>query len=873
MLDRCLTELAGGVSRTVVVSGEPGIGKTALLGELAARAVGRGLTVRSVELEPGVPFEHRGPDVLILDDVHRADAGLIGDLLRRPPGAPVLLVLGYRPRQAPAALAAVLARGTAERIELGPLTAADTAELFGVGPAATRRGPGSTPNTGMGAGMSRSRHRALHEASGGNPFYLAALARSAEDPPGAELGTVDAALAGELDALPEPARRLLEAAAVAGDPFEPALVAEIAGLAEQNVLGLLDELAGADLIRPVDGSRWFRFRHPLVRHVAYGAAGAGWRWGAHGRAAAALARTGAPVEARAHHVERSARAGDDEAVAVLVAAADAALARAPGTAAHWYGAALELAPAGHECLDLRWGQARAVGRSGRVSAGRDLMHRLLADLPRQPPERRLEAVVFCAQLERVLGLHAQVRAMVDVELAALTDHDSVGAAGLKLAGAVSGMQLDQSPAAVRTVVDEVRAVASRHDDRPLEAAAGAVLAMLSIQVWERDRVAAALDRAATLVDGLTDGELADRLEAGNWLGWSELRLGRYRDALRHYDRTLRVARDTGQHHLLANLLLGRGNTLRWLGELPEAAACLQDATDAARRTGSPDLETVTLAVHSWVLILGGDPDGALTLAERAVVASRPAEGWYGALALIRRAHARLAIGDRAGVAAELVAACGGPDLPAVPQLYRAELCELLVQATLDRPAAARRWAATAERIAAELNLPGCTGFAQLARAEVLAEAGGHAAAADHALAAARTFDEVAQRLEAGRARLLAGTALAASDPARAADELSRAETLLAACHAEGLRAQAAGALRALADVPPEPTVPARLVLTPREFQVAELVSLGHTNRQVGRALTLSEKTVEGHLSRIFAKLEVPSRAALARVLAQGAEQG
>ncbi len=154
------------------------------------------------------------------------------------------------------------------------------------------------------------------------------------------------------------------------------------------------------------------------------------------------------------------------------------------------------------------------------------------------------------------------------------------------------------------------AVANRHDDRPLQAAACAVLAMLSIQVWEPDRVGAALDRATALVDGLTDGELAARIDVANWLGWSELRLGRHHDALRHYDRALRVARASGQSHLLANLLLGRGNTLRWLGELPEAASCLEDATEAAVVTGSQDLQTITLAVHSWVLTLGGDLAGA-----------------------------------------------------------------------------------------------------------------------------------------------------------------------------------------------------------------------------------------------------------------------
>ena len=53
-------------------------------------------------------------------------------------------------------------------------------------------------------------------------------------------------------------------------------------------------------------------------------------------------------------------------------------------------------------------------------------------------------------------------------------------------------------------------------------------------------------------------------------------------------------------------------------------------------------------------------------------------------------------------------------------------------------------------------------------------------------------------------------------------------------------------------------------LTPSEVRVAELVTRGRTNREVAAALFLSEKTVESHLSHIYAKLEVRSRTELAR---------
>ncbi len=50
-------------------------------------------------------------------------------------------------------------------------------------------------------------------------------------------------------------------------------------------------------------------------------------------------------------------------------------------------------------------------------------------------------------------------------------------------------------------------------------------------------------------------------------------------------------------------------------------------------------------------------------------------------------------------------------------------------------------------------------------------------------------------------------------------------------------------------------------LTRREVQLLRLVAAGKTNREIARDLALSEKTIARHVSNIFAKLDVPSRAA------------
>src|SRR3954465_214462 len=233
-VDRLLAEVGEGRSVALELVGEPGIGKTRLLSELASRADKRGYLVlsgRAGELELDLPFwvfvdavdefvhgldpsrlqsldgdvraelatvfpslaglatgrrtaiqheryrSHRAvcvllemlaqtqPVLLVLDDVHWADPAsveLLAALLHRPPTAQVLVALAVRPRQMGERLGAALERahraGTIVRIELGALSRGEASELIGDGGAAT----------------------SLYEDSGGNPFYLEQLARSAD---------------------------------------------------------------------------------------------------------------------------------------------------------------------------------------------------------------------------------------------------------------------------------------------------------------------------------------------------------------------------------------------------------------------------------------------------------------------------------------------------------------------------------------------------------------------------------------------------------------------------------------------------------------------------------------------------------------------
>ena len=105
----------------------------------------------------------------------------------------------------------------------------------------------------------------------------------------------------------------------------------------------------------------------------------------------------------------------------------------------------------------------------------------------------------------------------------------------------------------------------------------------------------------------------------------------------------------------------------------------------------------------------------------------------------------------------------------------------------------------------------------------------------------------------------------------------RAEAELSDCGARRLRDEAARELRALGQRVARPAGTrasagrALNQLSPREHEVAELVATGQANKQIAATLHLSVNTVESHLKRIFAKLEVRNRAAVAAVLARRRE--
>jgi DNA-binding CsgD family transcriptional regulator len=891
-VDHALDLLVQGQGGTLVIAGEPGIGKTRLLAELVDGARARGCPVldgRATEFERDEPYAvfrdltdghlraadrltahvavrellaRRAPVVVALDDMHWADPSsidLFGYLVRQPPIGPVLIAAALRPARCPSRL--VLALDAARRrhpfteLALAPLTRAESAELLDGAPAATVD--------------------AVHADSGGNPFYLHVLA-NAQARGGPTSSTLAAALAAELRALSPVARQVVSAAAVAGDPFDPELATAVARLDPARFHAALDEAVAADLIRPTDVAWRLRFRHPIVRRAVYESAGPGWRRVAHARATAELARRGAGPLARAGHVERSAAVGDLAAVAVLADAGHAAAATAPAEAAHWFRVALDLVPCGPEHvtrrLELLQPLALNAGAAGRLDECAGAVDSLLDLVPAECADARVRLVALRVFVDHAAGRHEPARALATRELHGLPAHAHAERAALHLELGVNAM-IRADHAAISAHAVQAHALAG---SEPLRAAAGALAALGEHNNGRSDRADAYFSAASTVVEALPDDALAGRLDAALLLSLAGYHLDRHADAIRHAARGLRLARATGQVLPVPALHVTSACAQAFSGRLSDGLASATAAYEASILTGSHYIAALAKGISGWIHTWRGSLDEALACTEEAL--HGPAGRMVAASAGLFRAEVLLELGRPDEAQAVALEAGGGADLPALERPWRPRAYQALIRAALARgdSAAARRWLARARADAAGVGSPTCATNLRYAEAAVLLDSGEAPAdapaaldAAAAALEAAAAADRAGRPVEAGRARILAGRALAAGGRRRTAvAELLRAERDLASIGAERCREQAARELRRLGRrTPDRGRGRSTGLLSARESEVARLVAAGHTNRQIASTLVISDKTVEAHVSRILRKLSVPTRAAVGRALA------
>ena len=918
IIDAAIGAAAAGAPRIVTVVGEPGIGKSALLEATALRAAEGPLSValaRAAEHEIDVPFGlvvvlfdaiaaglhprrqtevetalaeivrvgdgadgdlrpaerfrlHRAardlleqiagyqPLALLLDDVQWSDPAsleLLLHVLRRPPQASLLLVLVTRPGPtADRILDAIQTGIDHDHVALAPLDSDAALAMIAA----------EVPDE-------VARRQLVAEAHG-HPLYLRELVRAARRG-GSELpATVGAAVALERARLDHDARAMVDGAAVVGDPFDIELAAAAAGLAPAAARTAVDALVEADLVRASRDGPLFVFRHPLVRRAVYEASPPAWRIGAHERVAARLAERGADPVMRAFHVARCAQPADEDAIAQLVRAAELTAGRAPEAAVHWRAAALRLLPGDDHARRAAMLVALAADQS---DAGRlpECRASLLEALALNPDDLAVSAA--CASVEQFLGAsgqarrrlsavvrraHPDQRPLVELELAAAAYFAYDPRALLHHAAAATAL-----PGAAGVAAHALKGVA---------------------HLWQTDRARAdrELDASAERLAALDDSALAAYPQAAIYLGVAECLAERLRRGVGTLARGVDVVRSTGHGGLLPALLYARGMMRINLLELDPCIMDLEAAEESARLLGLVAVEQWTLSALAGAYVERGDPVETARAVRAFPRIADAAETTYASITARCNVGATWLLTDPERCIREMLEA-GGESLEHVDPTWSSWQLRVLVRAALalGRLEDAERWAALAstgtrselgtlaEHRARERELPVGGARAASARAEVLIARGESAAAltrAHDAMARAQSTESAYEVLDAS---IVLGRALAAHGRSSEAIELlQRAVDHASGVSALRFRDAAAAQLRELG---------VRVhgtgrrgdgragQLSPREHEVAELVSQGRTNREVAAALFLSEKTVEYHLSHVYAKLGVRSRVQLAGV--------
>lgn len=889
VLNAVVDRVRNGRFAVVEVSGDPGIGKSTVLAEAARLAEAAGLVVyagRATQFEREVPLavfrdlfrqvrsgnddwhgdrfrtfsavrRHlecvAGGAALVLDDVQWADPAsleLVEFLIRQPPEAPVLVVVAFRGARPPLRVVDAITRAgdQASRVHLDPLTAADVRQLL--------------------PSVADDRRGLLMRVSRGNPLYLkaltrlsdASLAELARERDGDETASPDEfarrilrTLIVDFAALDEPVQRVAYAAAVVGDHAAIDLVAHVADLPESTVEEALDQLCWAGL-GDMDGA-WFGYLHPLIRAAAHELAGPAWRSRAHARAAHYLRERHGPLHLLAHHVERSAQYGDDQAVATLVEAGRAVVFQAPGTAVRWLGTALRvLSTTGpmreqRPLVMLRY--ARALGLAGDLPRSWEVLQELMRD----GSPVRAEAAAFATVIARFRGELDTASALVSAEMPlARQDRDAEGRLRVHLAAlAALREQAEDSVRQARRAIDLL------DGQRPaLASAALAMDAWGSAFMGDVTAARTAARDASRLLNTISDVTLSPHVELMGPLAWAEMRLGELTAAAEHLDRAHRVVEQAGHSSSLPYLLIVRAALETRLGHVDTALRRADQAALLADQMGSVEMRAMADAVRLRPLMWRDGPEAAVAAAEAGLAGgTRPRSRVWWRVGQLSLAIANVT-GDnlRRGLDFLTDPDVDWPSDPGTEVSRQVTIAQALARTDAIEDA----WrAAKCAEAAAELDYE--RGLAWYAGACVASRAGDPGRAVTLGEQAAEMFEAAGAPVEEAQAHHLTGLARTTLADDRAEVSLTRARAGYEACGAHWLTSTVdADRLRLIAG-PPD-TGP----LTRREREIADLVATGLTNQEIATRLFVSRRTVESHLSHIFPKLNVRTRSALAHRL-------
>ncbi len=786
------------------------------------------------------------PVLLLLDDLHRSDPStweLVDYLGRNPLSEPVAVVAAVRPHETASqpelgrVVSALVQDSLADLVRLAPLGADDVATLaervLGVASVDAELAPW------------------LYDRTRGNALYTVALLEQLREDLTRRVVPVSVKERVRMEAagLSDRAGEALELAAALGHSFP---LRQLALAMPEGAGTALDELTRRALLveRDGDATATYDFVHPLVQEAAYEAMGAGRRREVHARLARALLAE--PLAVRAYHVARSALPGDGDAIALLrEAAREAEQVQAHREALAHLQAALALIPAGTpEGTDER-------------SGDRPERHSLLDEIAWQATEASDHTVALPA-LRELASLIAD-------------DPAELGRTRMRLASVLSTNMGDLEGAET-----EARGAIAAFERAAPERLAAGINELGWIQAFGGDFAAQEDACREAIAIAERDGDAVTLLHALGPLGHGLALRGRFDEARAVGGRALELARATGD----ANQIGWHGGVLAMTfaleGHLAEAATTVDSLLSGGSSPSDvayfnrawidwflgrwasalEDCEAVDAlhptapSAHSaWVLSMGAALHAATGSTQRIRPLAGQAERVYGEgdfywfSAAHRWGAAHLArIQDDADRAADLFLRAAGRlrrcGLSALESQILADVVESLVDASrLDE---ANAWTERARVLADELG----TGFA--------AAVADHAAGvvdrdADVLLRAAAAWEELGSPFLRARALERTGDLEALTDAA----------ALYAALPAPVLAERARADLRGRG---PAGRRAAQRVgeLTPREREVAALARRGLPTRAIAERLHLSERTIESHLARIYAKLGVSGRAELAR---------
>jgi len=699
--------------------------------------------------------------------------------------------------------------------------------------------------------------RRLCEATQGNPLALVELGGvlSAEQLAGRQAlpdpvpagPTLERAFAWRAERLSVDARRALVVAAVALSDEAETIGAALDSLGLQH--GALEPAEDAGLISLTDGH--VHFRHPLVRSAVFHAAAPSERRAAHRALAGALRERDDP-ERLAWHLAGAAISVDEEAAIALERAADQARARSSYAAA-----------------------AAALARAASLTADEDARPRRLF--------AAADAALSAGRSEEALTYLAEPLAQED---------PCLRAAALRLQGRIEyfGGRPKQAGA---VLVEASELLEDIDPELAVEICTEACSARLGLA--DAEGMLAAAERAEALAVGLSNGHLRDLVTLTR--GWVLCYVGRSEEGVP----LLRQAVDAAEGAELDPLGLMRiSGALEWLDRSRDAYRYTLRDVRQAREDGAVGLLPYLLYQEAWHACRAGLLSEAFAAASEGLGLARELDLW---LPRLQSLLVLAAITARRGTEAECLAYVDEVKTPLEETGlvgYRVWLAHSqgLLAVSLSRHEDAVRELETVAKGLDEFGIHSRVIVPHSELAEVHARTGDEKAAEASlaAYACSREPQSPVARATASRARGLLAPDNAFEDAFEETfalhedsdDRWSFARTQLAygeRLRRAGRRLDAREQLRAALETFEEQGAEAWVErvraelrasgetlrrrksweqeeLTPQELQIALHVARGMTNREVGAALFLSHKTIEFHLGRVYRKLGMHSRAEL-----------